>query len=238
MSASETMHACRPSRLITSRSTSAPPKITSWRPTGRPGRSARSDHAFGTEHVAPASHRLRAQHRVVDPLPVVVHQAQFQAGQRGDGAGQADEPSRRAEVGQGRDRLLGAVQRAGDRLHRRRHLLRRGRIAAQEALRQPDAADVERHREDLAAGLGHDLRGPAADVEDDDRAGCGRQVPGGAGIRQPPLLDPGEQLCRRSDDVGRGEQEVLAVGGVADGRGGHQAGPLHTFGIHDGAVGA
>ena len=180
MSASETMHACRPKRLITCWSTSAPPKITSWRPAGRPGRCARSTTRSGpsTSH-----HRLTASavsRSVVDTLPVVVDQAQLKAGQRGDRAGQADEPSRRTEIGQGRNCLLGVVQLGPNRLQRPRHFIGCRRVGAQEPLGEPHATDVERHGEDLAARLRDELRRSPSDVEDDHHLLARR-----AGLRSP-----------------------------------------------------
>ena len=56
-----------------------------------------------------------------------------------------------------------------------------------------------------------------------------REVAGGAGVGQPALLLPGQQLGRRTDDVGRGEQERLSVGGVPHGRRGHETGPAHAL---------
>ena len=238
MSASETMHSSSPKRPMTSRSTSAPPKITSWRPTGNPGRRARSDTGSPPSTSHHRRDRRRGQHRVVDPLPVVLRQPQFQAGQGRDGAGEADQPPVPPDLGQDRDRFLGPIQFRCNGLHRRRDLRRRGRVAAEEAFGQPDAADVERHGQDLLSGPGHDLGGATADVEDDDLAWRGRQVAGGAGVGQPALLRSGQQLCRHTDDVRRGDQERLSVGRVTHSGGGDKAGPAHALGIHDGAVGA
>ena len=64
-----------------------------------------------------------------------------------------------------------------------------------------------------------------------------REVSRGAGVGQPALLLSREQLRRCADDLGRRDEEVLAVGGVPYGRRRHQAGPAHPLGVHDGAVG-
>lgn len=60
-------------------------------PRGEAASAAPLGNRFGAEDMAPTSDRRRGQHRVVDPLPVVVLQPQFQRSQRRDGTGQTDE---------------------------------------------------------------------------------------------------------------------------------------------------
>ena len=160
---------------MTSRSTSAPPKITS----APPGLQARAPgslrHPFPTEDSHHRPHRLPAEDRVVDPLPVVLLQPQFQGGQGGDGPRQADQgrpPDASAGIAS-----RGPVQLGHDGGPGRRHLPGGGRVAAQEALGQTNTADVEGHGDDVAARLGHDLGGAAADVEHHDGGVRRRQVP-------------------------------------------------------------
>ncbi len=189
MSASETMHARRSNRIMTSRSTSAPPKITSWRPSGRPGRLRPLGHRFGAQDVAPARRppprsapRGGSAPCRTPPAPVPGWPAsrRCRPGRRAAAAGPG--------VRQRRDRRRGPVQLGRDGLHRRRHLGRRGRIPAQEALRQPHAADVEGH------GRGSRRRPWSRSPWTRRRcrgrrpAASGREVAGGAGVGQPALL--------------------------------------------------
>ena len=57
-----------------------------------------------------------------------------------------------------------------------------------------------------------------------------------ASEREPPLLRARQDLGREPDDLAGWFQERLAVGGVADRRGGDEPGSLDALGIHDGAV--
>ena len=78
------------------------------------------------------------------------------------------------------------------------------------------------------ATFGHDLRGASTDVEDDDRGVADREVTRGAGIGQLPLFLSRQELGRRADDLGRREEELLAVVGVPDGGRGDQTGAAPT----------
>ena len=173
---------------------------------------------------------------MVDPLPVVLGQPQFQGGQRGNGSGQADKP-RAPPRRQRWDRFGSPSQLLPDCPHGVGHLRCRGRVPVQEALREPDAAHVEGHREDLSLGLGHDLRRAAANVEDDDGRVRYREIARCARVRQPALFDSWQELRRRADDLGRREEEGLAVCSVPHCGGGDQPSAADLLGIHDGAIG-
>ena len=98
MSASDTVHSVTPNRRIASRSTRAPPKITSWRPAGRPGRGP-------ARPLSPP----RGRHTTVRPPPAgaprggsgpfVRHQPELQRGEGRDGARQTHQPGRASSAG-------------------------------------------------------------------------------------------------------------------------------------------
>ncbi len=232
MSASETRHSLSPNRPITSRRISAPPRITSWRPAGRPGRLPPRRHRLGAEDVAPAGDRLQREDGVVDAAPVVSGQPQLHAGQGRDGPGQAHQTRPGREVRQRRDALDGPVELHRHRFDRVGHLARRRWIPGQEALGQPHAPDLERLGRHPAPRRGGDLRRPAADVHHHDRADFQGQVGGGTGVGQPALLGSREQLGGDADDLRRGDEERVAVAGVAHGRRGDQARPLDAVCVY------
>ena len=80
------------------------------------------------------------------------------------------------------------------------------------------------HVRTVAPHGGRDLGGPAADVDDHDAVVPVREVGRGAGVGQLALLLSRQQLGGGAHDVGRGAEEVLAVGGVAYRRRRHQSG--------------
>ena len=111
MSASETMHSAQAEpahHLAEDQRTAEDHVLPACRQTGPPGPHR---HRFESQDVAPARDRLQAQDSVMDPLPVVLHQPQLHAGERRDGAGQADEsPGAEARVRQRGNGRNGAVQ--------------------------------------------------------------------------------------------------------------------------------
>jgi hypothetical protein len=83
----------------------------------------------------------------------------------------------------------------------------------QPGLGDPHAPDVHRRHPFGARGPDDELRGAAADVHDevrgrDGRVQLGRRTEKG----QRSLFLPGQELGWRFDDLGRGGEEVLAVG--------------------------
>ena len=219
MSASDTMHSRRANRRITSRNTSAPPKITSWRPAGKPSRRPRS--AAGS---APRTSHHRAtdadrQHRMVDPLPVVCRQSEFQAGERGHGAGQSDEPPGPTGVHQSPDGARCPVQLRPDGQDGRCRLGCRGWITAQEALREPNTANVEGHAPGSLPPPWS--RSPWILLRCRGRRPC-RRRPGGRPWRRhrtaAPLLVPtgARPARRRSRRPGEGTSSPLVASRTAD----------------------
>ncbi len=116
---------------------------------------------------------------------------------------------------------------------------RRRRIVGEEAFAQTDTSHLEGDGGQIGV-VGtvtrHQLGRAAADVEHQERTLGRVEVGHGAGQRQPPLVDPGQELGQESGGRSRPPEEVVAVGGVAGGRRGGQATTVDTESVHDLAV--
>ena len=238
MSASDTMHSARPKRVITSRSTSAPPKITSSRPCGHAGRSARSCHALGAEDVAPPSDRACGRAPRGGSAP----------GRTGSAPTPGWPASRRCRPGRRDGRRLPSFASDGNPLVARSSSAPMARRAAstssavggsplQEALGEPHAADVEGDRR-------RSHRRPCVTISVEPPpmstttvcAADGRQVGRGARVRQPPFFVPVRSSAGTPtiSDAGPRNASPLAASRTADvATRRARATPL---GVHDGAV--
>ncbi len=235
MSASETMQRSNPNRRITSRSTRAPPTMTSSRPAGIPTRRARS----ATRSRPSSSHqrrdRGRRQDGVVDPLPVVLGQSGVERCQRRHRPGETDQACAGAALRQRRHRVLGGVEGRADRRHRGGQLLVCRRVADQKALGQAHTSDVQGDRLDFVARRRGDLGGPATDVDDHDRTVAAGEPGGGPRIRERTLLLAAQEFGDDTGRLRRGAEEVVSVGRVTHRRRGHESCPAAPLAVHDGA---
>ena len=181
--------------------------MTSARPGGIAGRAAR---------VATRSRPRRSHHRPT-ASPVSTEwctRSRSYSGPRPsskrrqgrDGPGQTHEPCPFGQVFEQRNLALSPVQLRGDGLCRRGHLLARGGIARQEALRQAHTSDIERDRPNVAQGGRDDLGRTPADVHDDRRPRNGRQTCHGPTVRKAPLFFTAQELGLDAGDLRRRRQ--------------------------------
>jgi hypothetical protein len=108
------------------------------------------------------------------------------------------------------------------------------------ALGHPYAADVDGTRRLDVTGAEHELGRPAADVHDEvgPHRAERREVLGRAGEGEPGLLVARDDLRLDSEDVDDATDELVPVGGVAGGAGGHDAYALGAMAGHELRVGA
>ena len=113
-------------------------------------------------------------------------------------------------------------------------LLGPGRVVVEELLGEPDAADVDRHDALDVVGADDELGGPAADVDDEERAEGGVEVAGGPDERQAPLLVAADSSSGRAPTTSLDRvEELVAVGRVAGGGGGRDPHPVDAVLVED-----
>ena len=86
-----------------------------------------------------------------------------------------------------------------------------GWVVAKIALSQPHTAEIEGHRAELVASVHHQLSGAAADVNHHVLTAYSREIRGGSCVGEGALLDPAQQLSRRTTHLGCRSQEVRSV---------------------------
>ena len=225
--ASVTSIPVKPPCSIAASSTTAPPRITSPRSGLMPRTEPRLPAGCEASSSISSPSASRVSTKPWTSRSVTSSRFCAAAGQVADGAAQA-----------GQAHLLAAAeplelgQRARDVLAQGLDLLRGHVLVGQELL--ADAHRAQPHRLGLAQPPAlqlHDLHAAAADVDAEpvaDGRGVGDgqvAVPGLLGAADHPHLEP-----RLVGDLG---QQLVAVGGVADGAGGHGLHPLDAGGAQE-----
>jgi hypothetical protein len=163
--------------------------------------------------------RVDGQPGCVDGVAVVRREVEGVRRHCRDGAGDADHGRDRLEaVQRRRQHGVEVMHGGGDFGHRRR-------VTRQEALGEPDRADVEGRRPlDVGALTDHQLGGATADV--DHHRASGFEAPCGTDERRQGLLLTAEHLRTDAEDRLDGSGEVVGVLGVPSGRRGAEPDPV------------